>query len=102
MNKREQIQKMLSRLSPDQQAIMEDYARLKIENANYIRAFKETKDAYDSIFKPFLTIIHVYPDHECRIHESQFLRFKDEYRIEAKFDEETREMVYRLKTLTED
>jgi tRNA-dihydrouridine synthase len=101
MHKREQIQKMLSRLSPDQQAIARDYARMKLENANLIQALKETKEAYESIYKPFITIIHAYPDHVCRIHESQFLRFKDEYRIESRFDEETREMVYTLKTLTD-
>jgi hypothetical protein len=102
MVKKEQIQKILSRLSPSQQAIMEDYARLKVENVNYIRAFKEANEAYESIFKPFLVIVHASEGQELRIHKSQFLRFKHEYRIDSRFDGETNEMVFSLKTLKDD
>ena len=49
-----------------------------------------------------VVLLHASETRELRIHETQFLRFEAEYRIESKFDHETRERVLRLLTLKDE
>lgn len=100
--KKEQIAKVLKQFTPDQQAFTQHVAELKVQNKLYERQLGEMKSAYDNLFKVMIVLLHVDPDHELRIHKSQFLRFKDEYRIQSEDDEKTGEFVLKLKTLTDD
>ncbi len=97
-----QIKALLDKMTPDQQAFAQSVAMSRVENRVYQQQLVELKSAYDELWKVMIVILHAYPDHEMRIHESQFLRFKDEYRIDRKWDAKTKEVVLRLLTLHDD
>jgi pyruvate/2-oxoacid:ferredoxin oxidoreductase beta subunit len=99
MNKKEQIKKILSQFTPDQRAIAETIAGLKIENKALQESLAKLKSAYDPLYKFMLVLLDAVPGKEYRVHETQFKRFKEEYRITSRYDKETKEMVFELKTL---
>jgi hypothetical protein len=98
-DKQNAIKELLSKFTPEQRGIAETLTRLKVENSTISRQLAELKGNYDSIYRAFLTILAVAEDQELRINQSQFLRFKEEYRVESFFDGFTQEMVFRLRTL---
>jgi hypothetical protein len=99
MTTRDEIENRLKQFTPEQQHFAKAFATMKLENKMLREGLAKANEAYESIFKPFLVIVHASEGKELRIHKSQFLRFKDEYRIDSRFDEETEEMVFSLKTL---
>ena len=98
----EKAKKLLKQFTPDQRGIAETLATLKIENRVLSQQIADVKSAYDQLYKTFVVLLEVDPDHEMRIHKTQFLRFKHEYRIDRTFDKETEEVVFKLLTLHED
>jgi len=89
-------------LTPDQQNFAKAVATMRIENKTLHRQLADLKDAYDNLWKIMTVILHAQPTKTLRIHESQFLRFKEEYRIDRTFDEKTKEVVVKLLALTDD
>ena len=102
MKSQQDVQNLLKQLTPDQQAIAQTLALLKIENQSLSEALAKVKEAYDPLYKTMIAICHAMPGREYRIHKSQFLRFKSEYRIDSRFDEGTGEMVFRLLTISDE
>jgi hypothetical protein len=103
MNPQErEVQKLLESLTPDQQNFAKAVATMRIENQTYRKQIADMKREYDELFKVMIVLLCVDVDHELRIHESQFKRFKAEYRINKSFDKETGELVLKRKTLTDD
>ena len=72
---------------------------MKFENKYLTQQTSELSKAYDELWKVMIVILHAQPRNELRIHESQFLRFKSEYRIDRTWDGEKKEVVLRLLTV---
>ena len=100
-NKKE-IQKLLSKFTPEQRGMLEHYSEVKIQNKIYEKQLTELKSAYDNLYKVMIVLLHADKDHELRMHKSHFLRFKDEYRIDTYTDDKSDEFVMKLKALTEE
>lgn len=92
-------QKLLKQLSPEHRQFAQSVASMQIENKVARQQIVDLKAAYDDLWKVMIVILHAQPDNVLRIHESQFLRFKHEYRIDKTWDDETKEVVLRLLTL---
>lgn len=97
----DKIKTLLKQLTPDQQAITKTLTLNKFELADLRHIVSTLKREYDELWKILLVVIHSCPSKELRIHQSQFLRFKEEYRLDRSWDEETGEMVVRLLTITD-
>lgn len=89
-------------LTPDQYAFAQSVATMRAENKllnNRVAAL--TRD-YDELWKVFICFLHACDEHELRMHKSNMLRFKESYRVDRWYDEETEEYVWKLKGLTDD
>ena len=95
----DKIQDLLKALTPDQQNFAKAVATMQLENKMLTTQIAGLKEQHEEIWKVMLVILDVQPDRELRIHESQFLRFKEEYRIDRTWDEKTKEIVMRLLTV---
>ena len=95
----EKIQHLLNALTPDQQAFARAATEMKIQNKVYEKQLVDLKDAYDNLWKVMIVILHAQPGNELRVHETQFLRFEGEYRVDRTFDKYTKEVVLRLLTV---
>lgn len=95
----EEVKELLKSLAPEQRAVAENIARLQIENRMLQRQAKVLRDAYDDLYKVMIVILDCCHDKELRINDTQFMRFKEEYRIDRTHDELTHEVVLRLRTL---
>ena len=93
------IKDLLDRLTPQQQAFAKATAQTNLQNKVLSKQLAEMKAQYDDLWKVVIVILDASPDKELRIHESQFLRFKEEYRIDKRLDNETKEVVLKLLTL---
>jgi len=102
MKTQDEIKKLLSTLSPDQQAFAKAVTLMRIEHATMTQQLADIKPFYDDLYKIMLVILHAQPSRELRIHDSQFLRFKEEYRIDRMYDKEKSEVVIRLLTVHDD
>lgn len=94
------ISSTLAQFSPQERGVLEEIARLRVEHKIYEKQLVDLKAAYDSLYTAMITILHAMPDKEIRLHKSQFLRFKAEYRIDQKAEGD--EVVLKLLTLTDD
>ncbi len=99
MPTKKDIKNLLSQLSPDQLGVAKTLTLNKIELEHLRQAVAALQSQNDDLYTVMLVILHAQPDQELRIHETQFLRFKEEYRIERTCDRETKEVVLKLKTL---
>lgn len=100
MNQAEaEVKEMLKLLAPEQRAIVENIAQMRIENRMLQRQAKVLRDAYDDLYKIMIVLLDVCPDKELRVNDTQFKRFKEEYRIDRTYDELTHEVILSLKTL---
>ena len=95
----EQVKNLMNSLAPDQQAFAQHIAEVQLQNKLYAQQLADLQRAYDDLWKPMICILHAQPGRELRIHETQFLRFKHEYRIDRTFDKDKREVVLRLLTV---
>lgn len=93
------IRHILGQMTPDQIGVAKTLATLKIENKTLRRQNEILQADYGRIYAVMLTILDACDEKELRVHESQFQRFKEEYRIDQRFDEETKEVVLKLLTL---
>lgn len=94
-----QIQDLLNQLTPDQQNFAKAVATMQVENKLLTQQLVELKSQHEHLWKVMVVILDVQPMKELRVHESQFLRFKEEYRIDRSWDEDAKEMVFRLLTV---
>lgn len=104
-NKEEQIKEMLERFTPEQQEVFKGVAGMRLELATLQKQFVDLNKAYDQLWSILITITHAQPGQEIRIHESQFLRFRNEYRLDLKVEPsavEGNEFVIKLLSLTDD
>lgn len=92
--------KLKSIFTPEEQGTLEAIATMRVENKVLGKNFAQLRAAYDSLYVVMITLLDAQPDKELRIHQSQFLRFKREYRIDQKVEGE--EVVLRLLTITDD
>lgn len=99
MSQHKDVKKLLESLSPDQQAVAKTIAILKLENKELARQVEALKKDHQDLYKVMLVVLDACEDRELRIHETQFLRFREEYRIEREFDKGTKEVVLKLLTL---
>ena len=97
-----QIQDLLKTLTPDQQNFAKAVTLMRIENKTLTQQLVELKEQHDHLWKVMIVLLDVQPSKELRIHESQFKRFKEEYRIDRTWDEEAKEIVMRLLTVFDD
>ena len=97
-----QIQDLLKTLTPDQQNFAKAVTLMRIENKTLTQQLVELKKQHDDLWKVMIVLLDVQPEKELRIHESQFKRFKEEYRIDRTWDEEAKEIVMRLLTVFDD
>lgn len=97
------MQDVLAKLAPDQQAFARHVAEQQVQNRLLVRQIADMKAQYDDLWKVMIVVLDacgIAPGgKELRIHESQFLRFKEEYRIDRTFDASTREVVIKLLTV---
>jgi hypothetical protein len=93
------VKKLLRMLTPDQQAFAKSVATMKLENDTLRAQLAQLKPEYDELWKVMIVVLHAQPDKALRIHKSQFLRFKEEYRVDRTYDKETGEVVLRLLTV---
>lgn len=98
----DKAQKLMKLLTPDQLGVAKTLTLNKIELEHLRQAVAALQKQNDDLYKVMLVILAHEANGELRIHETQFLRFKEEYRIDRTFDEETKEVVLRLKTLTDE
>jgi len=94
-----EAQQTFANLSAEDQGVLQAVAQLRVENRVMSQNFAQLRQAYDSLYAVMITLLHTQPDRELRIHKSQFLRFKKEYRIDQKAEGE--EIVLRLLTVTD-
>ena len=97
-----QIQDLLKTLTPDQQSFAKAVTLMQIENKTLHQQLADLNNQHDDLWKVMIVLLDVQPKKELRIHESQFKRFKEEYRIDRTWDEETKEIVMRLLTVFDD
>jgi hypothetical protein len=90
------IKGLLDELTPEKKAIAKSFIEQKVQIAMLQQQVKTISVLYDDLFKLFIVILDFMPDQELRIHESQFLRFKEEYRIDFERNPLTEEHIYRL------
>lgn len=102
MKTEQEIKALLKKLTPEQRGIAQTITGLQIENRQLQNDLAQLKGAYDPLYKVMLAICHAMPKKEYRVHKSQFLRFRHEYRIDSFFDEKTQEMVFRLLTISDE
>lgn len=95
------VDKVLMNFTPEQRGFAEAVTTMKIENAQMRKQLADLKTNYDELWKIIITLLDFMPEKEMRIHESQFLRFKEEYRMEKDFDKETGEVVLKLRTFVD-
>ena len=96
------IKNTIGQADPQLRRVSQAFSQLKLQNAVMKTQLMELSQKYDDLWKVIVVILDLMPRREMRIHQSQFLRFKEEYRISNEFDEGTQEMVLKLLTLTED
>lgn len=101
MNIHDRVQKLLSQLSPDQQAFAHSITQMRMENKQLKEDLIKLKDNYDDLWKVLITILDACDDKELRINDEEFLRFKEEYRIEKGHDAEKHQIWLRLKVFTD-
>ena len=99
MTAKDDTQKLLQSLNPDSQAFAKAVATMRLENTQLRQQIAELKPEYDQLWRILIVILHAQPRRELRIHKTQFLRFKEEYRIDRTWDKYTEEMVVRLLTV---
>lgn len=99
MTHNKQVEDLLRTLTPDQQNFAKAVTVMKLENKTLTTQLAELKEQHDHLWKVMTVILSVQPGKELRIHESQFLRFKEEYRIDRSWDEEAKEVVFKLLTV---
>lgn len=97
-----EVERILKTFTSDQRAIAETIAQLRIENRQYELSQSELSSQHADMYKILITILANHPKRELRIHDTQFLRFKDEYRIDRSYDENDNCVVLKLKALTDD
>ena len=102
MTAHDEVQKLLQALPQDQQNFAKAVTVMRLENTTFRKQLADLKDAYDGLWKVLVVILDLAPDKTLRIHKTQFLRFKEEYRIDRTYDEETEEVVLRLLTVFDD
>ena len=88
--------------SPGEMAFAEAFARTRISEQLLSHNLDTLKTDYDALFKTMIVLLDASETKELRIHASQFKRFNEEYRLERAWDEETEEVVFRLKTISDD
>jgi uncharacterized protein (DUF3084 family) len=89
----------LSKLRPDQVAAVKLVGQLKMENLQLQRDLMRLKQQYDPLYQVMTAIAHASPGHEYVIHQSQFLRFKDEYRLKVWVGEADESLHIKLLTI---
>ncbi len=99
LGKDDKVRKLMARLTPDQLAFAKNVALTSAQNKIFTQQLGDLQSNYDELWKVLIVILHAQPDNTLRIHNSQFLRFKHEYRIDRSFDEERQEVVLRLLTV---
>lgn len=80
---------------------MESTMRTQVESKFLREQIRALREEYDELWKIIIVILDAMEGKEMRIHNSQFLRFKEEYRIDREFDSESDEVILRLKGLVE-
>jgi len=97
----EEIKEALKLFSPEERQFAENFAQLRIENQMLRHSGQVLRKEYDQLYKVLIVILDAQVDKELRIHKTQFLRFSEEYRIDRRYDQATKEMVFKLLTLRE-
>jgi len=99
---KEELEKALKQFSPDQRGFAEAFATEKIENRQCQLALTELSKQHSDMYRILITILVHQPEKTIKIHNTKFLAFKEEYRIDRTYDEVEECVVLKLKTLTDD
>ena len=96
------VKNTLDKAGPHLRSVQQAFSQLKLQNTVMKQQLMEISQKYDDLWRVITVILDLCTGKELRIHQSQFLRFKEEYRISNEFDEDTKEVVLKLLTLTGD
>ena len=95
-------QRFLDKLTPDQRAVAETIATLRVENKMLQAQVTNLKEDHGELFRVMLVILAELKEttgDPMRIHNTQFLKLEDSWRIQRSYDESTEEVVLELKTI---
>lgn len=95
------IKSILDKFAPEQRAFAEAVATDRAELKILREAVAAKQTEYNELWQVFVTILHVLKEEgmgELRLHPSQMLRFKEEYRVERWVDPVTQELCFKLKS----
>ena len=93
------VKRLMAQLTPEQRGVAQSLATLKVENTMLKAQNKSLINQHGDLYKILVVLLQYYQElgqEDLRIHESQFLRFSDEYRIDRTFDKERKEVVLKL------
>ena len=93
------VEAILKRLTPEQQAFAQDYAKLRVEVKMLKKALSTSQQQYAHLFAFILAILRQMPEHEIRFRREDFegyQTFRDSWQLYSEFDEENQEQVLRL------
>lgn len=96
MTSKDAIDRIMKMLSPNQQQIAETIATLQVENRMLAVENDQLKGDHADLWKIMITILHACPGKEMRIHNTQFLRYDEAYRMVRTYDNKTEEVVLSL------
>lgn len=96
------VQRVLSSFGADQVAFIKSVALDKVQNKLFSKQLSDLQAAYDDLWKVLIVILHAQPSNTLQIHDSQFLRFNQEYRIDKTYDETDHCIVLKLRTIHDD
>ena len=97
-----EAQRFIEQLTPDQQAIAETLATLRVENRMFKEQVRRLSEDHKELFKVMLVILAELREttgEPLRIQDSQFLRLEESWRIDRSYDLGTGEVVLELKTI---
>lgn len=93
-------EQILKQFTPEQQQFGKAVATMRIENKTLHNRVSALQRDYDEMWKVMLVVLDACDDKELVIHESNLMRFKEEYRIDRR--KIGKEIHLKLKTVTED
>jgi len=97
-----EARRFIDQLTPDQQAVAETIATLRVEKAMLSKQVEGLKADHKELFRVMLVILAELKEttgEPMRIHNTQFLKLVESWRIVRSYDEATEEVVLELKTI---
>jgi hypothetical protein len=95
----DKIQSILEQFSPDLQAVLKDYAKLKVEAKMLDSALKTSQQQYAHLMLFMMAVLRQMPEYELRFKKADleaYSMFKDSWQVETRYDAGMDEQVLQL------